>query len=168
LITIVRKPGIGFYLPLARSECMDLVQTILEALSLASVNLEISLVDDAEIAHLNKTFLGLTGPTNVLGFPPETFGDPFYGELAATLPPSIPRPDTSTVEDVLSLGSIALSLPTLRREALLYGQDCLEHFARMLTHAILHLAGHEHGPAMEALTEDTVEHVLAGNVAILP
>lgn len=85
--------------------------------------LTLHLVDDGRMAHCNSRHMACPGPTNVLSFP----GD-------ATLP-----------------GQMVLSLPTWRRECLLYGQDGREHLLRLLAHSMGHLAGLDHGPEMDAL-----------------
>ena len=74
---------------------------------------EAHLVDDACVARANQRYMGCTGPTNVLSFP----GDE-----------SLP-------------GVMLLSLDTLNRECLLYGQDPAEHLLRLLAHSVGHLAG---------------------------
>lgn len=86
-------------------------------------SLILHLVDDGDMARANARHLGCIGPTNVLSFP----GD-------ASLP-----------------GQLLLSLPTWRRECLLYGQDGTEHLLRLLAHGMAHLAGLDHGPEMDAL-----------------
>lgn len=88
-------------------------------------SLTLHLVDDGDMARANARYLGCIGPTNVLSFP----GD-------ASLP-----------------GQLLLSLPTWRRECLLYGQDGTEHLLRLLAHGMAHLAGLDHGPEMDALSE---------------
>lgn len=87
-------------------------------------SLSLHLVDDGGMARANARHLGCTGPTNVLSFP----GD-------ASLP-----------------GQMLLSLPTWRRECLIYGQDGTEHLLRLLAHGMAHLAGLDHGPDMDALS----------------
>ena len=110
---------------------------MLAALDLSGREFDLRVVGDAEIAALNRDYLGLPGPTNVLSFPAE---DP-------------DRPDY--------LGEMAISLDTVAREAFLYGQDPLTHLGRLLAHGFLHLAGLDHGPVMEALTEQAAEVVAA-------
>ena len=83
----------------------------------------IFLVDDGQIAILNKRFLNCNGPTNVLSFPAKG-GD----------------------EAVLFI-----SMDSLRRESLLYGQNAREYFIRLLAHGLCHLAGLDHGPEMDDL-----------------
>jgi probable rRNA maturation factor len=120
-------------LPLSRSELAPLVAHLLDVLGLSGVSVEVRMVDDAEIARLNAEFLGLPGPTNVLSFPAEDPERPGY------------------------LGEIALSVDTLFREAVLYGQDPASHLVRLLAHGLLHLAGYDHGAVMEEMTDMAVE-----------
>lgn len=126
-------------LPLSRRELGPLVERTLDAMGLAGATLELSLVGDAEIEALNRSFLGLPGPTNVLSFP--------AGEGA---------------ERSEYLGEMAISVETATREAFLYGQDPAEHFLRLLCHGLAHLAGFDHGEAMDALAETGLESALAG------
>ena len=139
MISLIRKSRLSYLLPMARIECLQALERILQVLGLAGAGIEIMLVDDAEMASLNKEFLGLQGPTNVLSFPFEGDGE------------GLPE------QDGPALGSIALSLETLDREALLYGQDPAGHFYRLASHAVLHLAGFPHGPEMDALTLEAVD-----------
>ena len=114
---------------LSRRELAGLLRTLLAALDLTGAELSLTLLDDPAIALLNAEHLGCQGPTNILSFPE---ADP-------------KRPQ--------SLGALHLSVDTLAREAFLYGQEPARHLARLLSHGILHRAGHDHGPDMEALTE---------------
>jgi probable rRNA maturation factor len=125
-------------LPLSRGELRDLCARLSEALDLGEMSLELSVVDDEAIAALNRDFLGVEGPTNVLSFPGSRPDDPGYR------------------------GEIALAARTAYREAVLYGQDPAAHLARLLAHGLLHLAGFEHGEVMEALTETAVRAAVRG------
>lgn len=120
---------------LSRRELASVVQTILEALGLRGADLSLTLLDDPGIAVLNARRLHCQGPTNILSFPEADPGRP------------------------QSLGALFLSVDTLAREAFLYGQPPQRHLARLLSHGILHLCGHDHGPDMEALTELAVDAV---------
>jgi len=126
-------------LPLSRRELSALCACLTEALGLGQAAFELSIVDDESIAELNRNFLGVSGPTNVLSFPGTHPDDPGY------------------------IGEIALSAPAAYREAVLYGQDPAAHLARLLAHGLLHLAGFDHGEAMEALTEKAVRATARGN-----
>jgi len=129
------QPG----LPLSRSELAALCDQILTALDLDGRTFDLRVAGDAEIATLNRDYLGLPGPTNVLSFPAEDPERPEY------------------------LGEMAISVDTVAREAFLYGQDPTLHMSRLLAHGFLHLAGLDHGPIMEALTETAVEAIAAND-----
>jgi len=122
-------------LPLSRGELTTLTEAILESLDLAGQTFDLRLVADGEMATLNRAYLGLPGPTNVLSFPAEDPERPEY------------------------LGEMAVSADTVMREAFLYGQDPVAHLTRLLAHGFLHLSGLDHGPLMEALTETAVSAV---------
>ena len=132
------EPGAALnpVLGLSEAEARSLVERLLKALGLAGASVEVRFVDDAEIARLNGQFLGLPGPTNVLSFPARDAGRTGY------------------------LGEIALSVDTLAREAVLYGQDPAVHLARLLAHGLLHLAGYRHGREMDALTDTAVDAIV--------
>lgn len=86
---------------------------------------ELVLMRDGEIAALNAAHLGCTGPTNILSFPDSAHDG--------------------------HLGSLALSVDTLRRECRLYGQNPADYARRLLAHGLAHLCGHDHGPRMDAV-----------------
>lgn len=94
--------------------------------------IEIKITDDREIEKLNKMFLNIQAPTNVLSFP----GD----------------------EDDF-LGSICISLDTIVRETFLYNQDIKEYFYQMLIHGMLHLMGYEHSADMFQQTDILLEYL---------
>jgi probable rRNA maturation factor len=133
MIAIERGVLLAPPLPLSRFEITALLERLMETLGLSG-DLTLALVDDAAMAGLNLRCLGCAGPTNVLAFPAEEDG---------------------------VLGEIALAPAVCLREARLYGQDPRLHLARLLAHALLHLAGLDHGPEMEALTEAAAEQALA-------
>ena len=115
----------------SRREAGRIARSLLEHFGMEEASLELQLTGDSEIAELNQRFLGLLGPTNVLSFPEEDRED--------------------------FLGSVVVSMEAVNREAHLYGQTEAGHFLRLLAHSVLHLAGHEHGPLMDELTESAVD-----------
>jgi probable rRNA maturation factor len=123
------QPRACVVLSCSKREVQNILELCLASLGLADdLCLDLVLTGDDEIARLNHQFLGCVGPTNVLSFPDEAGG-----------------------------GYIVLSIDALEREALLYAQPVQEHFVRLLSHAILHLAGFEHGQIMADLTEGAVQ-----------
>ena len=100
---------------------------MLQRLAPQGADVELLFVRDAEIAELNRQYLDCQGPTNCLAFP------------AAGLPGAALG------------GSLFVSLDTLHRECLLYGQAPVDHLCRLLAHGLAHLAGFEHGAEMDAV-----------------
>jgi len=92
------------------------------------------LAGDHAIKALNATFRDKNKPTNVLTFEENgAFGD----------------------------GDIALAYETVRREAKASGKKFSHHFAHLVVHGLLHLAGHDHHRPGEArLMEMTESRIL--------
>ncbi len=135
--------------PLSRREILDICDPLLDVLGLSGSGFDLHLVDDTDIARRNAAFMGCVGPTNVLSFPSES-RDTEETDLADL-------PDMVEEGQGDWLGEIVLSVDTLEREAFLYGQQPREHLVRLLAHGVLHLAGHDHGEIMDALTEQAVD-----------
>jgi probable rRNA maturation factor len=147
-VDIVKETRLDPRFPLSRSELGELSAILLEALGLDGRTFELKLVDDREIARLNREFLGCTGPTNILSFPAH---DAEEADAAG----EVGEPGEQTF-----LGELALSVDALARETDLYGQLPLEHLARLLAHGLLHLAGFDHGEVMFDMTDAAVDRVL--------
>ncbi|MFW5874840.1 MAG: rRNA maturation RNase YbeY [bacterium] len=97
---------------------------LLEKLGKTGAELSLLIVDDEQIAQINKTYLGRTGPTNVIAFPMgETGFTPLQPEL---------------------LGDVVISVETAGREASEGGYSMEERFTELLIHGILHLLGYDH------------------------
>lgn len=121
-----RHGGMGWGCPLDRREVRHALEAMCVAVAAAGrpvVVVDLYLLDDAGMAVANARHLGCRGPTNVLSFP---------GAAGMA-------------------GTLLLSLDTLGRECLLYGQEPREHLLRLLAHGMGHLAGLDHGPEMDAL-----------------
>jgi probable rRNA maturation factor len=88
------------------------------------VELSLLLVDDGQMAELNKTYLDRSGPTNVMAFP---MREGRFGELNANL-----------------LGDVVISLDTSSREAEVEGLTTALRFDQLLVHGLLHLFGFDH------------------------
>ncbi len=82
------------------------------------------LVGDRRIAALNRTFLGRTGPTNVIAFPMRA------GRFAAITPHL--------------LGDVVVSVDTAGREALRAGLALETRLIQLIVHGVLHLCGYDH------------------------
>lgn len=121
----------------SRQELKLVLYHLLAYLELSDCTVELQLTDDKSIAELNKSFLGLSGPTNILSFPAVDDDE----------------------EDSKFMGYISISLEAVFREVFLYGQIPFHHLIRLLAHGLLHLKGFEHTSSMEKITEDAVQVV---------
>ena len=100
------------------------IRIILDALTSPDAELSIVLVDDLEIAAMNRRFLHREGPTNVIAFPMRA------GRFAAL------RPNLR--------GDVVISVETADREARSAGLSIEERVTQLLVHGILHLYGYDH------------------------
>lgn len=96
------------------------------------------LVTAAESQALNHRYRGRAAPTNVLAFPAEP-------------PPGLPP------EAAVSLGDLVICVPLLSEEAAAQGKTPLAHFAHLVVHGTLHLAGLDHGNDAEAAQMEALE-----------
>lgn len=97
---------------------------ILNALDYPEGQLSILIVDDEQIAELNESYLGHSGPTNVISFP-------MLEGAFADLTPDL-------------LGDVVISADTALREANDAGMGLMDRFNQLLIHGILHLVGFDH------------------------
>jgi len=118
-------------------------KAILNALECPDAELSVLLVDDPQIAVLNREYLGRTGPTNVIAFPMQE--GPF-----ADITPDL-------------LGDVVISVETSDREAEAGGIPPEERFIELLIHGILHLLGydHENDEAEAARMEEKTRELMA-------
>ena len=93
--------------------------------------LGVCVVGPAESARLNGRFRGSEQPTNVLSFP------------AAALPP--PHPGGRA-----PLGELVICAHVLRAEARAQEKTLRAHWAHLVVHGTLHLAGYDHEGAADA------------------
>jgi probable rRNA maturation factor len=83
-----------------------------------------------ESQHLNKLWRGKDHPTNVLSFP---------------APPALKHRATRRADDgAIPLGDLVICAAVVREEARRFGKPLVAHWAHMVVHGSLHLAGHDH------------------------
>ncbi len=120
----------GWLCPIPARKLKTIINAMLKVVPNSLGHIALYVVRDGEIMQLNNEHLSCHGPTNVLSFPSEL------------LTAGQENPHT-----------IVISVDTLKRECLLYGQDIVEHFLRLLAHGLGHVAGYDHGDEMFSLCE---------------
>ena len=95
---------------------------------LASADMTIVLTDDAQLHELNREYLGVDAPTDVLSFPA-----------------SESDPETGTPY----LGDILISIPRAKQQAEAAGHSVEDEVQLLVVHGTLHLLGHDHAEAAE-------------------
>ena len=114
---------------IAHEEIKKKAKTILNALECHDGELSILIVNDPEIAKLNKTYLGRSGPTNVIAF---SMQEGPFGQISPNL-----------------LGDVVISLDTAAREAEDAGISVESRLDQLLIHGVLHLFGFDHDKTSE-------------------
>ncbi|MDR1475184.1 MAG: rRNA maturation RNase YbeY [Holosporales bacterium] len=100
------------------------------------------LTEDDDIRRLNKIYRDNDKPTNVLSFE-GVFSNESFGEIPQLL------------------GSIALSIDTIEREAEEQKKTLNNHIAHLILHGVLHLLGYDHEKNSDAdIMERTETNVL--------
>ncbi len=110
----------------------------------AQGDLTLVVVEDAEIADLNRRFLGGEGPTDVLSFPAQ-------GEDDFVTPPDLAP----------YLGDIIIAYPYAARQAAAQGHAVAAELDLLVVHGVLHLLGFDHADEAEK------KHMWAQQDAIL-
>lgn len=112
-----------------------------------NTEVSISFVDDHEIAHLNETYRGKKGPTDVLSFECDGFDDDFEDDM--TMPDGIDIP--------FELGDIVIAVDVAMRQTEEFGTSFQEEIELLLTHGLLHLCGYDHIEDDEAEVMEALE-----------
>jgi probable rRNA maturation factor len=97
------------------------------------VELSIVLADDARLHELNRDYLGVDAPTDVLSFPAsETDGSEIDPETGARY-----------------IGDIIISVPYAAKGAAKAGHPLESELQLLVVHGVLHLLGHDHAKPRE-------------------
>lgn len=86
-------------------------------------DLSIVLTDDARLQELNRDFLGIDAPTDVLSFPAS---------------------ETDPETGARYIGDIVISVPRARTQAEAGGHPLESEVQLLVVHGVLHLLGHDH------------------------
>ena len=152
----------GVRTPLAGSVVARTAATALDAVDApAPASIGLILSDDTELAQLNETHMGVTGPTDVLSFPllpPSSF-------RSGAPEPTVPRPPRTRIH----LGDIVVSVERAAEQAATGrgGQtgdvrwSAEDELRLLVTHGVLHICGWDHAsPDEEAAMRDMEQRLL--------
>ena len=108
-------------------------ETVLADCGITDADVNIVFIGDYEMSDLNERFKGRSGTTDVLSF--QLSGD----------------------HELMLTGEVYVSLPRAEIQAGEYGVTFPEETVRLVTHGLLHLAGHVHDTdeMLDAMTRDT-------------
>ncbi|MGH1490071.1 MAG: rRNA maturation RNase YbeY [Acidimicrobiales bacterium] len=125
--------------------CCALAQRVLIAEGVTSGQLDLILVDAADMAELNEMHMGHEGPTDVLSFPMDAdeialmMGD----QIAADQPPGHGPP--------LHLGDVVLCPSVAERQAPDHCGSIEAELSLLIIHGVLHILGHDHAEPEETM-----------------
>jgi len=123
-------------------------------------SVSLTFVRDPAMRALNRAHRGKDAPTDVLSFPllgPE--------EFARASGPTRPRARAAGGVERM-LGDIVVSVDTAARQAADYDAELEREVRRLLIHAVLHLAGHDHLEPGERALMEAEERRLADAVGL--
>ena len=92
--------------------------------------------DDRDISEINRRFLGIYKPTDVLSFPMQEFSQPGWAD-----------PGTDAIDPetgLIPLGEIVLASQRVDKQAREYGHSREKETAYLTIHSVLHLLGYDH------------------------
>ena len=126
---------------------LALARLVQRGLAPSTCEVSVTLVDDARIQELNRTYRGIDAPTDVLSFS-QIEGD---GIDPWNVPPGY----------VVPIGDIVISIPRMRAQAVDYGHSESRELGFLLIHGLLHVLGFDHetpedAQEMRAAEEDVL------------
>lgn len=94
----------------------------------ADTDMSVVIQDDAQLRELNKTYLGIDAPTDVLSFPAEELD-----------------PDTNRIY----LGDVIISFQRAKEQADAASESISDEIQLLVVHGTLHLLGYDHSTVEE-------------------
>ncbi len=132
--------------------------TLLAQVGEGGTSVSLTFVRDPAMRELNRDHRGKDAPTDVLSFP---FHPPdAFDRRGAT------RPLARAKGPERMLGDIVISVDTARRQAADYDAPLAREVERLLIHAVLHLAGHDHLEPGERAVMEAEERRLADSIGM--
>lgn len=135
------------------------LERLLAEIGEAETSVSLTFVRDPEMRRLNREHRGKDAPTDVLSFPiypPDAFDRRGATRPAGSAPSEVER----------MLGDIVVSVDTALRQAEAYDAPLEREVQRLLVHAVLHLAGHDHLVDAERIVMEAEERRLAAAIGM--
>lgn len=134
--------------PVDAMRWVHLAEAVLTDEGAGDAEVSMLFVDETAMADLNKRFLGLDGPTDVLAFPIDE--DP--GESGRSPDSGGPGPgfNTEGVEAPALLGDVVICPAVAHRNAPEHAGTYEDEIALLVVHGLLHLLGMDHLDEEEA------------------
>lgn len=144
---------------LPRWEALARAVLVAEGVS-GEAELALMFVDEATISELNGTFMGQTGPTDVLAFPIDASDDIGTGRSPDG---STTGPDRDLPDDVpMLLGDVVICPAVAARNAPAHAGTFDDEIALLVVHGILHVLGMDHATPDETEVMQARERDLLG------
>ena len=138
------------------------LERLLAEIGEAGTSVSLTFVRDAAMRELNRAHRGKDAPTDVLSFP---MHDPAeFDRSGRTRPRATTARDGAGAERML--GDIVISVDTALRQAADYDAPLEREVQRLLIHAVLHLAGHDHMEPGERAAMEAEERRLADSIGM--
>jgi probable rRNA maturation factor len=143
-------------LPVDTARWQQLAESVLRHEGIdGDAELSILFIDEQAIAELNRRFMNVTGPTDVLAFPLEDeLVEPGRFPDSGTSGPLDPRARTDVPEPPLLLGDVVICPTVAARNAPEHRSErhdgsVDDEIALLVVHGILHVLGHDHAEPQE-------------------
>ena len=131
----------------ARPPLEAFLARVREQLRLNGAEITVALVSDPAIARMNETFRHKKGPTDVLSFPSDALPRRARSRSREGTTSVVPKNATrkgALAPEGHSLGDIAISPATARRNAKKFGRTLPIELQILILHGVLHLLGYDH------------------------
>jgi probable rRNA maturation factor len=140
------------------------LERLLAAIGADGTSVSLTFVRDPAMRELNREHRGKDAPTDVLSFP--MYAPDAFDRSGATRPLAPASAPAGNGDPERMLGDIVVSVDTALRQAAEYDAPLEREVQRLLIHAVLHLAGHDHMQPDERAVMEAEERRLADSIGM--
>lgn len=138
--------------PVSLGPLADFLERARAALHFPEDAVTVRLVSDPAMAHLNRTYRGKLGATDVLSFPANESALAGTGKASSDASAlsrrarysRVPKRNRESAPGDIYIGDIAISPETARRNALRFSRRLPAELCILILHGMIHLAGYDH------------------------